>query len=82
MERGDTEVASIDEADVLRIIRDNPRLALEAAMREDPELQKELRQAVLTDEILDLQRKFAEIADMLQTLVAAVSATNERVEAR
>lgn len=30
-------MAAIDEADVIRIIRDNPRLAFDA-MREDPEL--------------------------------------------
>ena len=72
-------MVTINEADVIRIIRDNPRLVFDA-MREDPKLLKEVRQAILTDEILDLPRKFAEMSDTLQTLVEVVSGTNARVE--
>ena len=72
-------MTTIDEADVIRIIKDNPRLVFNA-MREDPELLKEVRQAILTDELLGLPRQFARMSDTLETLVGVVSDTNARVE--
>ncbi len=72
-------MTTIDEADVIRIIKDNPRLVFNA-MREDPELLKEVRQAILTDELLELPRQFARMSDTLETLVGVVSDTNARVE--
>ena len=72
-------MTTINEADVIRIIRNNPRLVFDA-MREDPELLKEVRQAILTDEILELPRQFAKMADTLETLVRVVSRLNDRVE--
>ncbi len=72
-------MTTINEADVIRIIRNNPRLVFDA-MREDPELLKEVRQAILTDEILELPRQFARMADTLETLVRVVSRLNDRLE--
>ena len=71
-------MTTISEADVIRIIRDNPRLVFDA-MREDPELLKEVRQAILTDELLDLPRQFARMSDTLETQVEIVSDTNARL---
>ena len=71
-------MTTISEADVIRIIKDNPRLVFDA-MREDPELLKEVRQAILTDELLDLPRQFARMSDTLETLVGVVSDTNARL---
>lgn len=72
-------MTTIEEADVIRMIRNNPRLVFDA-MREDPELLKEVRQAILTDELLELPRQFSRMSDTLETLVEVVSNTNARVE--
>ena len=71
-------MTTINETDVIRIIKDNPRLVFDA-MREDPELLKEVRQAILTDDILELPRQFARMSDTLETLVGVVSTLNDRV---
>ena len=71
-------MATINEADVIRIIQQNPRLVFNA-MREDPELLKEVRQAILTDDVLELPRQFARMSDTLETLVGVVSTLNDRV---
>ena len=71
-------MTTISEADVIRIIKDNPRLVFDA-MREDPELLKEVRQAILTDDILELPRQLARMSDTLETLVGVVSTLNDRV---
>ena len=70
---------AMDENDVIRIIQQNPRLVFDA-MRKDPELLKEVRRAILTDEILNLPRKFAEMANTLETLVGVVSKMDTRLE--
>ncbi len=72
-------MTTINEADVIRIIQQNPRLVFDA-MREDPELQKEVRQAILTDELLELPRQFAKMSDILETQVRIVSKMDGRVE--
>lgn len=71
-------MATINEADVIRIIRQNPRLVFNA-MREDPELLKEVRQAILTDDILGLPKQLARISHTLETLVGVASTLNDRV---
>ena len=58
------------DADVIRVIRRNPRLILQA-MREDEELLADMRRAILTDELLSLPAQFAETKatqdEMLET---------------
>ena len=71
-------MATINEADVIRIIQQNPRLVFNA-MREDPELLKEVRQAILTDDILGLPKQLARISHTLETLVGVASTLNDRV---
>lgn len=71
-------MATINEADVIRIIQQNPRLVFNA-MREDPELLKEVRQAILTDELLDLPRQFIKLTDTLDNLVKVVSRLDSQV---
>ena len=55
------------DADVLRVIQQNPRLIFQA-MNEDPELLAEVRRAILTDELLGLPAQFAEMQmDLAET---------------
>ena len=58
------------DADVIRVIRQNPGLIFQA-MREDEELLADMRRAILTDEILGLPAQFAEMKatqdEMLET---------------
>ncbi len=58
------------DADVIRVIRRNPGLILQA-MREDEELLADMRRAILTDELLSLPDQFAETKatqeEMLET---------------
>lgn len=55
------------DADVIRVIRQNPRLIFQA-MSEDPELLAEVRRAILTDELLGLPAQFAEMqTDLAET---------------
>ena len=48
------------DADVIRVIRQNPRLIFQA-LNEDPELLADVRRAILTDELLSLPVQFAEM---------------------
>ena len=55
------------DADVIRVIRQSPRLIFQA-MSEDPELLAEVRRAILTDELLGLPAQFAEMqTDLAET---------------
>ena len=58
------------EADVLRVIRQNPRIVFRA-LQEDPELLVEVRRLILTDELLAMPAQLAEVIEtqnkMLET---------------
>ena len=58
------------DADVIRVIRQNPRLIFQA-LNEDPELLADVRRAILTDELVSLPAQFAEMKttqdEMLET---------------
>ena len=79
-------MASSTDADVIRVIQQNPRLIF-SALHEDPELLAEVRRAILTDELLSLPVQFAEMKaaqnEMLKTqneILADLSETR-RVQA-
>ena len=66
----ETEMVINTDADVIRVIRQNPRLIFQA-LNEDPELLADVRRAILTDELLSLPTQFAEMKaaqdEMLET---------------
>ncbi len=71
------------DADVIRVIRRNPRLILQA-MREDEELLADMRRAILTDELLSLPAQFAETKatqdEMLETQNKILATQSEMLE--
>ena len=50
------------DADVIRVIQENPRLLIEA-ITAHPELRAEVRRAVLTDELLAMPEQLAEMRE-------------------
>ncbi|MYA62506.1 MAG: hypothetical protein F4X94_08040, partial [Dehalococcoidia bacterium] len=48
------------DADVIRVIQENPRLLIEA-ITAHPELRAEVRRAVLTEELLTMPEQLAEV---------------------
>ena len=70
------------DADVIRVIRQNPRLIFQA-MSEDPELLAEVRRAILTDELLGLPAQFAEMqTDLAETRQTQNAILEELAETR
>ena len=71
------------DADVIRVIRQNPGLIFQA-MREDEELLADMRRAILTDEILGLPAQFAEMKatqdEMLETQNKILATQSEMLE--
>ncbi len=60
------------DADVIRVIRQNPRLIFQA-MNDDPELLAEVRRAILTDELLGLPAQFAEMKVTQEEMLAELA---------
>ena len=57
------------DADVIRVIRQNPRLIFQA-LNEDPELLADVRRAILTDDLLSLPAQFAEMKTTQDEMLA------------
>ncbi len=60
------------DADVIRVIQQNPRLIFQA-MNEDPELLAEVRRAILTDELLGLPAQFTEMKVTQEEMLAELA---------
>ncbi len=71
------------DADVIRVIRENPRLVVEA-ITASPELLAEVRRVVLTDELLAMPEQLAEVvkslAETRETLSEVVKTQNEMLK--
>ena len=64
------------DADVIRVIQENPRLLIEA-ITAHPELRAEVRRAVLTDELLAMPEQLAKVIETQNEMLRSLTETRE-----